>query len=68
MDHFRNCHRKAIQLQKKKQRERKEKNKVGRPKKNNNTYEKDKKDKNSAIFMENFLKNHDESKMDLDPQ
>ena len=59
---------KAIQLQKQKQRERKEKNKVGRPKKNSNTNEKNMKDKNAAAFMENFLKKHDESKMDLDPQ
>ena len=59
---------KAIQLQKKKQRERKEKNKVGRPKKNSNTNEKNKKDKNAAAFMENFLKKHDKSEMDLDPQ
>ena len=50
------------------QREREQKHKVRMPKKNSNTNEKNKKDKNAAAFMENFLKKHDESEMDLDPQ
>ena len=68
MDHFWNSHRKSHPTPKKETKRKKGEKQSWKAKKNCNTNEKDKKDKNAAVFMENFFKKKDENKMDLDPK
>ena len=57
---------KALQFNNIKYKEKKEKNRVGRPKKYKNKSENN--ENKSSIFMENFLKKNCDNKMDLDSQ